>query len=196
MNTLFVLGSPRKGGNTEILVNHVRDGVEEAGGTAELVRLAGLKIEPCTACGGCEKTGRCVILDDMHLLYDKIDRADRLVIASPIYFYGVTAQTKAFIDRSQAMWSRKYLLGKQLSRQIPRIGYFISVGATRGERMFEGAILTVKYGLDAMDFAYGGELLVRQADHKGAVNEMPAELDRARRFGRKIVEDRGISAAS
>jgi len=187
MKLLSILGSPRKGGNSETLVSAIAAGAAGAGAATELIRLSKLKIHPCIACGGCEKTGRCVIDDDMQQLYSQIDSADRIVIASPIYFYGVTAQTKAFIDRCQALWSRKYLLKERKQPATARIGYLASVCATRGERIFEGAILSVQYGLDAMDFAYGGELLVRGVDQKGALDGRPEELRRAREFGRQIV---------
>lgn len=189
MKTLVVLGSPRKKGNTEILAGQIRKGIEEAGGTCESVRLEGLDIHPCIGCGGCEKEGRCVIQDDMQQMYEKIDRADRIIIASPIYFYSVTAQTKAFIDRCQALWSRKYILKQRLQPQTEKIGYLVSVSATRGERIFEGAILTVQYGLDAMDYRYGGEFVVRGADRKGIITKFKDELERAKQFGRKVVED-------
>lgn len=188
MNVVIFLGSPRKNGNTETLVKSMISGIEEAGGKCELIRLADYNIHPCIACGGCEKEGNCVIQDDMQQLYPKITEADRIVIASPIYFYGVTAQTKAFIDRCQALWSRKYILKRRLKGDIPKIGYYLGVSATKGERIFEGAILSVKYVCDAMDFAYGGEFVLRGLDKKGAVNDLQEELDRAREFGASIIE--------
>ena len=189
MKTLLILGSPRKKGNTEILVGYVQKGIEAVGGTTEVIRLEGLDIHPCIGCGGCEKEGRCVIQDDMQQMYKKIDRADRIIIASPIYFYSVTAQTKAFIDRCQALWSRKYILKQHLQSENRKIGYLLSVSATKGERVFESAILTVRYGLDAMDYEYGGEFVVRGADMKGSITEFKDELDRAFQFGRKVTED-------
>ncbi len=187
MNVLCVVGSPRKNGNTDILMNSVIEGAVAAGGATELVRLTELDISPCVACGGCEKSGRCVIHDDMQELYGKLDRAERVIIGSPIYFYGVTAQTKGFIDRCQALWCRKYLLRKRVRRGVVRKGFFLSVAATRGDRIFEGASLTVRYGLDAMDFSYDGELLIRGADHRGVVRDMNGQLERARDFGMRIV---------
>ena len=183
---LVILGSPRKGGNTEILAGQVVVGMKDTGMDVEIIRLTDYRISPCLACGGCEKTGCCVIQDDMQKLYPIIDGADRLVLVSPIYFYGVTALLKAFIDRGQAQWSRKYLLRQNRQGRVPRIGYLISAAATKGEKVFDGAILTAQYSLDAMDFKYGGGLLVRGVDRKGAVNDMPDELERARQFGRKI----------
>ncbi len=189
MKVLFVLGSPRKEGNTELLLEPVMQGVIDAGSGSELVRAADLDIHPCLACGGCTETGVCVVKDDMQQLYEKIDHADRIVIGSPIYFYGVTAQAKAFIDRCQALWSRKYLLGKRRAGKIVRKGYFVSVAATTGERVFEGAIMTVRYGVDAMDFPYAGELLVRGVDKKGEVARFAGDLERAYQFGHDIVTD-------
>ena len=187
MNVLILSGSPRKNGNTEILIENIMIGIAEAGGASELIRLAEKKIHPCIGCGECEKEGTCVIDDDMQDLYRKIHSSDRIIIASPIYFYSVTAQTKAFIDRCQAMWSGKYILNMRSPGTVPRIGYFVSVAATKGERVFEGAILTVKYALDAMDYSYGGEFVVRGVDKKGAIKELPEELERARKFGAGIV---------
>jgi multimeric flavodoxin WrbA len=188
MKVLVILGSPRKGGNTEILASQVIAGMKDAGADVELIRLADYRISPCIACGGCEKTGRCVVQDDMQDLYPRIDSADRLVLVSPIYFYGVTAQLKAFIDRCQALWSRKYLLRQRRQGGVPRIGYLVSAAATKGEKIFDGAVLTAQYALDAMDFKYGGALLVKGVDRQGAVSRRPEELERARLFGRKIAE--------
>ena len=187
MNVIIFSGSPRKNGNTETLIKSLISGIEQAGGNYQLIRLAEQKIHPCIACGGCEKEGNCVLQDDMQLLYPQITEADRIVIASPIYFYGVTGQTKAFIDRCQALWSRKYILNRRLKGEIPKIGYYLGVSATKGERIFEGAILSVKYALDAMDFEYGGEFVLRGLDKKGAVNDLQEELDRAMEFGASIV---------
>ena len=75
----------------------------------------------------------------------------------------------------------------RLSGTVPKIGYFLSVAATKGERIFEGAILTAQYGLDAMDFSYGGEFVVRGVDKKGAIAGMKNELDRAMEFGTSVV---------
>jgi multimeric flavodoxin WrbA len=190
VKVLIVLGSPRKKGNTDLLVERIAKGIANAGGSVETVRLEGRDIHPCIGCGGCEKEGRCVILDDMQQMYDKIDHADRIVIASPIYFYSVTAQTKAFIDRCQAMWSRKYILSRRRpATGIEKKGYLVSVAATKGERVFESAILTVKYAFDAMDFEYGGEFVVRGVDSKGAILAMPDVLAQAEEFGRKVARD-------
>ena len=110
MDVLVFLGSPRKKGNSEILTEALLEGVRKEGGVPEIIRLCDLDISPCISCGGCDETGECIVLDDMIPLYKKIISTDKAIISSPIFFYGVTAQTKAFIDRNQALWNRKKLM--------------------------------------------------------------------------------------
>jgi len=189
---LALNGSPRRQGNTATLLAAVRQGIEAADGVVEVVRVCDLVISPCIACGGCDETGECVLQDDMSLLYPKIMAADRLLLASPIYFYGLTAQAKAVVDRSQALWCRKRLLQARGEwRDDPaRQGMLLAVGATRGPRVFEGAILTAKYGFDAMGFAYGGEFLVRGMDAPNDLRQHPEILAEAAEAGRKFMETR------
>jgi multimeric flavodoxin WrbA len=189
MKVLGLFGSPRKGGNTEILLEEALKGAEKEGVEIERLYLSDLKITPCTECHGCDETGDCVILDEMQKIYPKLLEADIIILASPIFFYGVTAWTKILIDRSQALWAKKYLVndpstGKRGKR---RKGFFISVGATKGQKVFEGAILTVKYFFDALNAEYTGELLYRGVDGKGEILKHPKALEQAREAGRKLV---------
>ena len=89
MKVLIVLGSPRRMGNTEILAREVVEGLP-GGAEVEYLRLNDLNIRPCQGCGGCEKTGVCVIADDMTDAYARVDAADSLLLVSPVYFYGLT----------------------------------------------------------------------------------------------------------
>lgn len=116
--------------------------------------------------------GRCVVQDDMDKVYEALGECDRIVLASPIYFYGVTGQTKLVIDRAQALWSERIRAGKSKS-VLSRKGFFISVGATRGKRLFDGAVLTVRYFFDAIGAQYCGELLYTGFDEKGAIRRHP-----------------------
>lgn len=195
MQVLLFNGSPRRKGNTEVLLEAVAKGIRAAGGEPEVIRLTEHDISACISCGSCDKTGFCAVKDAMGPLYEKIDQAKRVVLASPIYFYGITAQAKAFVDRSQAMWSRKYLLMKKGEWQDDpeRIGYFISVAATKGPRVFEGAELTAKYFFDAIGMQYGGSLLVKGIDRRGEMARAGDELQRAEKFGRQIVAGMNIS---
>jgi len=186
MNILIFNGSPRKRGNTDLLLAQIEAGIHRAGHKAEHINLAHLAIHPCTGCGYCENEGQCIIKDDMTALYDKIETANRIVIGSPIYFYGVTAQTKAFIDRCQALWCRKYLLGEIKPEREYRRGYMVSVAATDGGKIFDGARLTVRYAFDAMEFTYSGELLAQGVEVKGAVVEKTAIMEEALQLGMEI----------
>lgn len=187
MHMLIVLGSPRKNGNSEILAQHVAKGFEQGGGTVEYIRLNSLKFSPCQGCGGCEGTGNCVIEDDLVGVYERVDAADRVLVVSPVYFYGLTAQTKAFIDRFQARWSRKHLLGIRYRLDEQRKGYLLSVAATKGAKVFDCSLLTLRYFFDTMDMAFADSFLLKGVDQRGAVLELPEELARAEAFGRDIV---------
>lgn len=181
-------GSPRKGGNTESLVAAIASGAARVGAECEIVRLPDLKIGPCIGCGGCQKTGRCVIDDDMQGLYEKLAVAQVICLASPIYFYGITAQLKLFVDRLQALWSRKQLLvaAKQWSARPEKKGYLISVAATSGGKLFIGAELCAQYAFDAIGAEYAGSFLVRGVDSRGEIKKMPDKLQEAAQFGQMI----------
>jgi len=186
---LGLFGSPRRGGNTELLLEEALKGAEKEGAKVERLYLSDFTITPCKECHGCDDTGNCIILDDMEKIYPKLLEADVVILASPIFFYGVTAWAKALIDRSQALWARKYLLkdsslGKEGKK---RKGFFISVGATKGQKVFEGAILTVKYFFDVLNAEYAGELVFRGVEAKGDILNHPEALQQAYEAGRKLV---------
>jgi multimeric flavodoxin WrbA len=170
-----------------VLLNAVLKGVRRGGGEVEIVRLCSLHIQACTNCGQCDETGICVFKDDMTDLYEKIIAAQKIILAAPIYFYGIPAQAKAFVDRTQALWNRKRLLiARGEYRHDPlRHGFLVSVAATKGARVFDGARLTMTYAYDAMDFNYEGEFLVRGVDKCG---EMAARTETL-----KEAEDAGMS---
>lgn len=97
---LVLAGSPRKGGNSDLLCDELIRGAEEAGNTAEKVYVQNLKIGACRACYGCRNTGRCVQADDMAGLLEKMVAADVIVLATPVYFYSMDGQMKTMIDRT------------------------------------------------------------------------------------------------
>lgn len=97
---VLLCGSPRKNGNSDILCNQFAAGAEEAGHRVEKIYLADLEISPCAACYGCRKTGSCVKKDDMELLLARLVEADVLVLATPVYFYSMSAQMKTMMDRT------------------------------------------------------------------------------------------------
>lgn len=104
-NILILSGSPRKGGNSDILCDEFARGASEVGHDVEKIRVAERKIGYCLACYACRDTGVCAIKDDMAEVMQKIIDADVLVLASPVYFYSIDAQLKALIDRTVARWT-------------------------------------------------------------------------------------------
>jgi multimeric flavodoxin WrbA len=189
LKVLGIFGSPRRGGNTEILLEEALKGAEKEGAEVERLHLTDFTITPCKECHGCDKTGNCVILDDMQKIYPKLLEADVIILASPIFFYGLTAWAKALVDRCQAFWSSKYLLknpslGKKGKK---RKGFLISVGGTKGQRVFEGAILTAKYFFDVLNAEYVGELVFREIDAKGDILKHPEAIQQAFETGRRLV---------
>lgn len=190
MKVLILLGSPRKGGNSDTLARLIGKSIEEGGGTVEYVYLNSLNLRPCQGCGGCEKSGICVLTDDMGPIYDAVDQADRILLVSPVYFYGLSAQCKIFGDRMQAHWARRYLLKERFRQGEGRKGYLVSTAATKGQKIFDCSILTTKYIYDAVDVEYGGGFVVKGVDAQKAVLGLQNEMNRATQFGKDIIEGR------
>ncbi|MGE5579109.1 MAG: flavodoxin family protein [Bacillota bacterium] len=181
MKILAFAGSPRRNGNTRILLNAFVEECASKGHELELIDLtnpARWDINPCLGCDRCV-SGRCIRNDSMQDLYPRIREADAIVLASPVYFYGLPAQVKAMIDRCQLFYNQKYRR-KEPVRTRPCKGFFISCGATHGAKLFDGAILTVKYWFDALDVQYAGDALFHGIDEPGEVRKHPEALRVAR----------------
>jgi len=187
MKVLGIMGSPRRQSNTETLLDKALEGATEVGAEVEKVAVSELKISPCREIYACLKDGNCAIKDDMQRLYEKLLEADHIVFASPIFFYGITSQAKAVVDRCQGLWVRRHVLGIGKEDSRIRRGVFISVGATRGEKLFDGAVLTVKYFFDAIGVKYAGGLLIRGIDGKAQIKEHPTALQDAFHLGQQLV---------
>jgi multimeric flavodoxin WrbA len=195
---LAVYGSPRKGGNTSTILDYFLGGVEGAvdspgadGFRIERVHLRDLSISHCTECGGCAKTGVCVIRDDMSGYYDKLLSFERIVMAFPVFFLGPPAIVKAFIDRAQSLWVRKYVLGIKPERSpdggAERKGYLLSAGGFKGSaRVFDCNRSIVKAFFMSCGFKYGGELLVPGVDGFGEVKNVENIAEKAREAGRSF----------
>jgi multimeric flavodoxin WrbA len=185
-----IYGSPRRQGNTSQLLKQAVEGAREAGATVAEIVLRDLKISPCLEIYGCKKSGRCVIQDDFQKVYDVLLGSDGLMLASPIFFYTVSAHTKILMDRCQSLWVKKYWIDRVPFGKgaITRKGLFISVGATRGKRLFEGVLLTVKYFFDTLDMEIWRSLLYRGLDFEGDVQKHPEYLKEAHRAGAELAQ--------
>ncbi|MBU0515681.1 MAG: flavodoxin family protein [Proteobacteria bacterium] len=189
MKVLGIYGSPRKGGNSDQVLDLVLEGAAKAGADIERVYVRQLDVAGCLECGACNDTGECAVKDDMQAVYDQLDQADVIVVGSPIFFYGPPSQLKALIDRSQAHWSRRMLQKSPAQRKTydSGIGYLVAVGATKGQNLFEGTKLTAKYFFDALDMEFGDGLHFRGLEGPDAVASNPEIHRQAREFGRRIV---------
>ncbi len=162
MLILGLQGSPRKKGNTHFLLTTFLEAAEKRGAVTRCVHVVERNIQPCKEYVVCEKKGYCPIDDDMASeMYGLIRQAEVVVLASPIFFYNMTAQLKALVDRCQTFWARKYRLKLSDPLKSTRQGYALSVGATKGKNLFEGLQLTAKYFFDAIDANYAGSLFYR-----------------------------------
>lgn len=187
---LAIYGSPRRKGNTALLLKQAVRGARDAHATVEEIVLRDLKISPCLEIYGCRETGRCVIQDDFQPLYDKLLGCQGLLLASPIFFYTVSAITKSMMDRCQSLWVKRYWIEKTPfgKKEFSRKGLFISVGATKGKRLFEGVQLTVRYFFDTLDMELWKCLLYKGLDFEGDVLEHPAYLDEAYKAGADLAK--------
>ena len=183
-------GSPRRNGNTATLLKMAVQGAADGGAQVEEVVLRDLKMSPCLEIYACRQTGRCAIQDDFQPLYDKLLRCSGIMLASPIFFYTVSAHTKILMDRCQSLWVKRYWLENTPFGQVDegRKGLFISVGATKGKRLFEGSLLTVRYFLDALGMPLWRSLLYRGLDFEGDVDKFPAYLEEAYQGGEDMAK--------
>ncbi len=174
MYVLGIQGSPRKNGNSNYLLSSFLKECKAFGAKTETIRPQDLDIQPCKELIVCEKKGFCPIKDQMEALgYQKIKQADVVVLASPVFFYGVTAQAKIFIDRCQMFWGRKYKLKLRDPDQYYRQGFLLSVAASGGKRLFEGVDLTAKYFFDAISADYSGSLTYKKVEDAGDIIVRP-----------------------
>ena len=185
-----IYGSPRRRGNTATLLKHAVQGAVDAGAQVDEIILRDLKISPCLEIYACKKEGRCAIKDDFQQVVDQILSAKGLILASPIFFYTVSAHTKILMDRCQSLWVKKYWIDKVPFGQWEpkRKGLFISVGATKGKKLFDGTLLTVKYFFDVLDTELCRSLLYRGMDLEGDVLKYPEYLEEAYEAGKALAK--------
>lgn len=184
---LAIAGSPRKGGNSERLLDSFIEGAQAAGHAVEKVYAAYLNIAPCDEGLSCHKTGECRIKDDMQALYKKLLEADSLVISAPAFFMGVPAQLKCIIDRCQSLWAKRFVLNKPLRENgRKRSGFFLGAsGLSRNREAFIGPKETIKAFFYVLGFSYKGEVLVEGVDKKGEMEKHKDALEEAYRLGKE-----------
>ena len=185
MKVLGIVSSPRKGGNTEILVEEALAAAREAGAQTELVSVAGKNIAPCDGCSSCHQTSICHIKDDMQSIYQQLESADAIIFGSPVYFGSVSAQAKAIMDRT--------FLYLEAPQKLRRLRGKVAAPILAVRRVGAGQTRNLLYGY----FIGQGMIPVRGAigygREKGEVREgvggTPAlsALEEARAIGRNVV---------
>jgi arsenate reductase len=177
MFVLGIQGSPRKNGNSDFLLNYFLKECESYGAETQIINPGKLDIQPCQELIVCEKKGFCPLKDEMEEKgYSLVRKADVVVLASPVFFYNVTAQAKIFIDRCQMFWGRKYKLKLVDPDSYYRQGFLLSVGASGGKRLFEGVELTGKYFFDAISADNAGSLTYKKVEDSGDIVSKPELL--------------------
>ena len=181
MKIVGIVCSPRKEGNTEILVREALEGVSEAGGETELVLVADKSIAPCDACEACQKTGICTIKDDMEPIYQQLEASDGVIFGTPVYFLNVSAQAKAIMDRTYTYRRVRNLRGK------------VAAAIVAARRVGGGQVLSLLYTYfiaQRMTIAGGG---IGYGREKGEVQEGVggshglSALEEARAVGKSVV---------
>lgn len=185
-----IYGSPRRKGNTARLLDQAVAGAREAGAEVETIVLRDLKLSPCLEIYSCTHAGECRIQDDFQGVRERVLGSGGLILASPIFYYAVTAHTKILMDRFHSLWVKK-----NWSDQRPapfatarRKGVFISAGATRGKRLFEGTLLSVRYFFDTLDADLCKTLLYRGLEYEDDILKHPEYLLEAHRAGKELAE--------
>ncbi|HMK54098.1 MAG TPA: flavodoxin family protein [Methanobacteriaceae archaeon] len=181
-----IVGSPRKNGNTQGLVEVALESAKEAGTIVELIKLSDLEIEPCIACNICKDTGECAIYDDVRVVLEKMSEADGIILGSPVYFGSITSQLKMLMDRSRPLRTEFNLKNK--------IGGAISVGGSRngGQETTINAIHSffliheaIVVGDGASTAHYGG---TGWGAAPGDAKSDPVGLETSRNLGRRVAE--------
>ena len=186
MQILGIQGSPRKQGNSHHLLREVLGACEDQGAQTHWIQAGEDGIEPCRELLVCEKKGFCPIRDEMASVYGQIYRADAIVLASPVFFYNVSAQLKVLIDRCQMFWGRRYKLGLAHPRATLRRGSLLAVAASQGNRLFEGLELTARYFFDAVSARDFPPILHRGVEAAGEIRGAPGLEGEVLTLARKL----------
>lgn len=187
---LAVSSSPRRNGNSELLLQSFSRGAEKEGWGTITIRINDLRIRPCQACDRCATTGECVLQDDMQDVYPQVVSAGAMVLATPVYFGTLSAQLKMFIDRFQCWWQAKYTLKRPpVKLETKKPGFFICAGALKNKTYCEHALSAVQVYFHIVNFHYSGCLCCRGVDEKGAISQQPGVLENAFETGRRFARE-------
>ena len=186
MKVLGIGGSPRVGGNSDLLLDETLRGSRAAGASTEKIVLNRLRFRPCQECGGCDDTGVCVIKDDMRLLYKKVLTSDAVVMASPIFFGSLSGQAKMMIDRFHCLWVERRVLGKK--PKVPRKikGALLLTSGARKKEFFENAENITKNFFATLGAEYSGGIFCGGVERKDEIRKNKRAMLKAFRLGKTL----------
>ncbi len=188
MNVIVFMGSPRRNGNTDLLLKETVRGIEDAGVAVKVFNLNLMKIKACQDCGGCNETGKCIFDDEMNMIYDEIRAADRIVLASPIFFFALSAQAKVMIDRCQSFWCEKYLMDKPLEPgPFGRKGLLLLVGGMKQDIGIKCGEACAKAFFRTVSVTEHESLFYLNIDQKGDILKHPTALKDAYEAGKRLL---------
>lgn len=180
-----ICASPRRQGNSEVLLDQALKGAQEAGATVHKVNISELQINPCRACNKCHEGEPCQQKDDMQALLTELRTCDGLIIASPLYFSGLPGPFKSFIDRTNPLWAERFLTKAPKSSRV-RMGKFISTAAQVNAN-FRNSISEIRALFNSIGIEYTGEVLVGGVDKKGEAAARADAMREAYEAGRDLV---------
>lgn len=174
MKALILNGCTRKNGKTESLLKKFLSGLQETKCEIEVIDTVRNKVNPCTGCLACEKTGDCIIDDYMQEIYKKIEDSDIVVIASPVYFASVTAQLKAVIDRCQTLHSRRYILKREMKKS--RKGYVVFTAGLSNPKEIASMEVLSKFFMLSCNATLEEMIYAMNTDREGISEEKLSEV--------------------
>lgn len=189
MKILGISGSPRKGGNSDILLEKALEGASASGCETEKIVLSDLNISPCREeeYETVNDDGLSIIDDDIHTIFQKIKECDALILASPIFFGSLSSQTKIMIDRFQCVWVSKTMLKKDIFSD-KKIGGLILVQATKREDFLDNARSIVGHFFATINVEKKSDVSCMGVDKKASVLDKPEAIEAAYQMGKMLAE--------
>ncbi len=188
-----VYGSPRRVGNTDIMLDRLLEGIEEceyfkSGNGKRLkvnrIYVSKMNISPCRECRSCSRDGECIVADEMQDVYPVLMRCDLLAVASPIFFTTVSGYLKAFIDRFQRLWALKYELGRKFKTSAGKKGVLLSCAGSDSENIFDCTKKVMRSFFDVLYIEYYRDFLLNGVDFKNDILKRQYDLDKIFEFGK------------
>ena len=187
MKVLVLFGGPRLNMNTDTLLKAYLDGIDSKKHEIERINIKDLKIAPCTACYGCSKNGDCILHDDMDDIYVKMESADAVIFASPIFFNSITGISKMLIDRCQIYWTKKFMLNARRG-VTDKLGVLLLTGGPiHKDPTVPGATLILDLFFKSIDAKYKETILIDNTDKIMAKDQLE-KLEEARLSGQRLFE--------